>query len=706
MDKEKQKKKLFQKKILKESIMKKSIKKKLLIGIISLSITITIILGTASGFLLYRETQNNIETRLTENAKAYSQAVQNAIQVYKTEIESVAAKSDITDKSKTLDERRDILAKMAEQYGFLEIELVDEKGLTTNNADISEREYFQQAMAGNTYISSPFLSKVRNTMILNIATKINNGNGDGVVFASLDSTTFSNMIRDVAVGDSGYGFIVDKYGKIVAHDDQATVDAETNYIEMAETDASYAGVAQLVQDMTALNSNVETVNFNGKHVSIGYTSIPNTDGWSIGICATQSELMVNFYWAIGITLGLSILFILLSIMMALRIATPIVKPVTNLVNRIVALSEGNLHSEVPEVHTGDEIEVLSQSFTVTVQALNSYIEEISFILGQLDQGDCTVETKQEYKGDFVQIKDSLKKIITNLNTTFTAIQDSASQVASGSDQVSSAAQALSSGATEQAATVEELGASVASVAQQAEYNTSSVSNATNYVEQASNGLAESIQRMEKLSAAMNEISESSQEISKITKLVEDIAFQTNILALNAAVEAARAGSAGKGFAVVADEVRNLAAKSAEAAKQTAALIQKSVVSVSEGEQLSIDALKLLDVVSEKSGLVDRSIREIESSSIEQASAIEQINQGLSQVSAVVQNNAATAEESSASSEELAAQAQILQTEVSKFKLVAAEKRSGSFLDESSLASQTNPTENTLNDVFSDSTGKY
>ena len=164
-----------------------------------------------------------------------------------------------------------------------------------------------------------------------------------------------------------------------------------------------------------------------------------------------------------------------------------------------------------------------------------------------------------------------------------------------------------------------------------------------YVEQAGKGVTESNKHMQNLNTAMREIGTSSQEISRISKLVEDIAFQTNILALNAAVEAARAGSAGKGFAVVADEVRNLAAKSAEAAKQTSELIQKSVLTVSEGERLADETLKLLVTVSEKAQMVDHAVREIESASSEQAAAIEQINQGLSQVSAVIQTNAARRE---------------------------------------------------------------
>ncbi|MFT4106687.1 MAG: methyl-accepting chemotaxis protein [Lacrimispora sp.] len=299
---------------------------------------------------------------------------------------------------------------------------------------------------------------------------------------------------------------------------------------------------------------------------------------------------------------------------------------------------------------------------------HSYIREITSILETMKQGDMRVRLSQAYEGEFASVKRALLGISSSLNQTLTLINTAAEQVATGSEQVSSGAQALAAGSTEQAASVEELSASIERVAEHSAENAAVVNTAAGYFDQAIVDFGIGIERMEQLREAMGEISSSSDQIANITKVIEDIAFQTNILALNAAVEAARAGEAGKGFAVVADEVRNLAAKSAEAAKKTADLIQASAITVSKGMEMTEGTAQILKNVGVTTEKVNKNLERIKQASQEQTEAIEQIKGGLSQVSAVVQTNAATAEENSATSEEMSAQAESLREEVRKFKL--------------------------------------
>ena len=245
---------------------------------------------------------------------------------------------------------------------------------------------------------------------------------------------------------------------------------------------------------------------------------------------------------------------------------------------------------------------------------------------------------------------------------------SSDQVSSGADQVSSGAQALSQGAAEQASSIEELAETIRGISNHVKHNADYAEEADRRANAAGSEAVESNRRMQDMVSAMADISTSSREIGKIIKTIEDIAFQTNILALNASVEAARAGEAGRGFSVVAAEVRNLATKSAEASKDTAALIENSLNTVISGTRIADETAHSLDAVLESVRLVTGIIGQITASSIEQADSILQIEQGIERISEVVQTNSATAEESAAASEELSAQAQLLKNLTGQFRL--------------------------------------
>lgn len=349
------------------------------------------------------------------------------------------------------------------------------------------------------------------------------------------------------------------------------------------------------------------------------------------------------------------------------------RPMDMLTEVATQLAHGNLDVNVSGASgkKKDEIGMLTDAMVQMISQLKLYIADISKNLSSMARKDFSTESTLSYVGDFAPIESSLREISLSLNETFSQINLAAEQVATGSDQVSSGAQALASGATEQAATVEELNASAEQIVSQAEETLVATMDAAKSGEQVGIDVDSSNEHMAQLSQAMSDINTTSDQIADITKVIEDIAFQTNILALNAAVEAARAGNAGKGFAVVAEEVRNLAAKSAEAAKQTGQLIQTSVDAVERGAKLTDQTEQLLQEAGVSSSKVRESFEKIGKAMAEQTQAIESMREGISQISSVVQNNAATAEENSATSEEMSAQADMLRREVGAFKLADA-----------------------------------
>ncbi|MBS5150588.1 MAG: HAMP domain-containing protein [Butyricicoccus pullicaecorum] len=370
-------------------------------------------------------------------------------------------------------------------------------------------------------------------------------------------------------------------------------------------------------------------------------------------------------------------------LIGLYITKSIVRPLNQMKATMVAMSEGDLHTEC--TYTGsDEIGATVEALHASQSTLASLTDALDDMLEQMAAGRFNVKLDIEFPGDLGSIKVSIEKLLARLNEVMTQLRNSGDQVSAGAEQVSSGAQALAQGATEQASSVEELSATISEISSASKENSKSAAQVRALANEAGASIQKSTEQMQEMLAAMDDISSSSSEIGKIIKTIEDIAFQTNILALNAAVEAARAGAAGKGFAVVADEVRNLASKSAEASKNTATLIEQAIHAVERGSTLATGTAKTLGEASTMAREAVKNIDHITNAIDQEASSIEQITVGIDQISAVVQTNSATSEESAAASEELSSQAQMMHSLLSYFHLEEDNNRQFGFDDSTAM----------------------
>ena len=345
----------------------------------------------------------------------------------------------------------------------------------------------------------------------------------------------------------------------------------------------------------------------------------------------------------------------------------VIAPITEALKTLMELSQGNLQTAMVGEYSGDHAEI-KEALNKTVKFLKRYVDQITLSLKEIQQRNLNHEITSFYQGDFFEIKTALNDITTELTVSMSDINNAAEQVESGAQQISSGGQALAQGATEQASAIEELTASIEEVAEETKKNVVKANHANEITARVKENVEIGNSQMKTMINAMGDINISSQNISKIIKVIDDIAFQTNMLALNAAVEAARAGQHGKGFAVVAEEVRTLAARSADAAKETTGLIQGSIEKVMIGTKIADQTATSLNEILNQIEAATDIVGQIAKASSEQASAIAQITQGIEQVSLVVQTNSATAQESAAASEELTSQAEVLKHKVNSFIL--------------------------------------
>ena len=561
--------------------------------------------------------------------------------------------------------RTEVLTESAEIYEFYTIALYNLEGRLIQGIDGApdslEPDFLsmlQETDNLTTYSSTIFQGNLGITMGMPIK---EDGETALYVVGVYKYDTVNDVISSINLGKNGMAYMVNREGVVTGHPDKSVVLAGSTLIELND------GNEKALSRVTTGETGATEFPVHGKTMLVAFSPIRGTQ-WSLVLQIPKADYnhLINGAMAVAIIATLAVLII--SIFLVWHLAMSISRPVQAVTNRMVALSDGDLHTEVTSVSSGDELQILTQTLEATVESVNHYISDIEQVLTQVAMGNLKVEPKGDYKGDFALIRESLHTIIQSMNETILGFGDAAVRLADMSEELNGQSGQLHQASMEQNQSTEALVCEVSHVKERLSSVTKSSGQTRIKTEEIAQKVQEANERMASLSNAMNDISVNAQEITNIAKAIEDISFQTSILAINASIEAARAGSAGKGFGVVADEVKQLASRSAEAAKNATEMVSSTRSIIKTGVELTAntaDSLQAISAVSDQiNGISDELVEAVQG----QKNALTIMEERIEMISAIADRNLQNAGGTEQSSGLLAKEAEALRYQVKKFVL--------------------------------------
>ncbi len=530
-----------------------------------------------------------------------------------------------------------------------------------------EREYYINTIEKDGLcISTPYIDATDGiTSVITISMPLKeNDQLYGIVARDLSINAIKDMVDNYFAADGSYLYLLDNDNNILFHQNveyRTTNDRTTNVQNFSE-----------LHFLNNVTNNIQLQkDYDGKEKYFIAAKEKNTN-WTIGFAYPKSIISQQLLRQTYINLCVFAIALVISIILCVRMLFNRLRPLKEIMKVAKQIEKGNLHTSITLKYK-DEIGVLAETFSSTAQYLNEIITEISSILTQISKSNLNIHTTQNYYGEFAQIEMAFYYITENMNDMIQQIAHSSFQVSSSAAELSNNAQLLNQGASEQFRQIDALVQHINQITQSVKQSAQQCQSASELTLSMSKKLNQDNNQMEKMIAAMSHIYTSSQKIEKIVNAIEDIAFQTNILSLNASIEAAKAGTAGKGFAVVAEEVGNLAAKSAEAAKNARAFIANSISAVDNGVSIADTTAQSLNETLKDAHLIVKIIESVSKTYSEQSTDMQEVTNNIQQISNIIQTSSKTAKQCAATSEELSKEAQIMKTLVEQFHLIEENK---------------------------------
>ena len=575
------------------------------------------------------------------------------------------------DAAATAANRMVVLKEAAELYELYTIALYDLDGRLVQGIDGAPESLGSDFFAllketDNLTIDASTIFQDKLGITMGIPVK-ENGETALYVMGAYKYDLLNDVISGINLGNTGMAYMVNREGVVTGHPNQSLALRQTSLDELS------GGNKGAVERVTTGETGATEYSFAGEKMLVAFSPIRGTQ-WSLVIQIPKSDYSHFITGAMLVSILATLAGLTISILLILRFARSISHPVKCVTDRMVALSNGDLHTEVLPVSTGDELEVMTQTLDATLESVNRYISDIQQVLTRVADGDLRTGPQVDYKGDFVLIRGSLHTITQSMNETLLGFRSAANRLTAMAEQLSGQSARLLQASMDQNQSTEALVHEVTHVKERLADVTESTGQTRSQTEEISQRIQTANEQMRTLSSAMDDISADAQQITKIAKDIEDIAFQTNILSLNASVEAARAGAAGKGFAVVADEVKQLATKSAQAARSATEMVNNTKSIIQTGVELTADTAGSLRAISDVSAQISTISDQLTAAVQGQETALTLMEERIAAISAIADRNLQNAGETEQSSGSLAREAEALQSQVQKF--ILKEKHSG------------------------------